>query len=78
MYCLRTHHHSSRIYTRTHVNPKRLSLTNELHMNQRQWQEVEAIVRKEQERALQHLNNTRYDELKPILDELYKLAHDYS
>ena len=26
-------------------------------MNQRQWQEVEAIVRKEQERALQHLNN---------------------
>ncbi len=45
-------------------------------MNQRQWQEVEAIVRKEQERALQHLNNARYDELRPILDELYKLAHD--
>ena len=46
-------------------------------MNQRQWQEVEAIVRKEQERALQHLNNARYDELKPILDELYKLAHEW-
>ena len=45
-------------------------------MNQRQWQEVEAIVRKEQERALQHLNNTKYDELKPILDHLYKLAHE--
>ena len=44
-------------------------------MTQRQWQEVESIVRKEQERSLQHLNNTRYDELRPILDELYKLAH---
>ena len=45
-------------------------------MNQRQWQEVEAIVRKEQQRALQHMNNYRYNELKDILDELYKLAHD--
>jgi hypothetical protein len=45
-------------------------------MNQRQWQEVEAIVRKEQIVALQHLNNKRYDELGEILDELYKLAHD--
>lgn len=45
-------------------------------MNQRQWQEVEAIVRKEQERALQHMNNQRYDELKPILDHLYTLAHE--
>ena len=44
-------------------------------MNQRQWQEVEAIVRKAQVEALQHMNNARYDELKPILDELYKLAH---
>ena len=45
-------------------------------MNQRQWQEVEAIVRKEQTVALQHMNNKRYDELAEILDELYKLAHD--
>lgn len=44
-------------------------------MNQRQWQEVEAIVRKAQVEALQHMNNKRYDELTPILDELYKLAH---
>ena len=44
-------------------------------MNQRQWQEVEAIVRKEQERSLQQLNNTRYKELGEILDEVYKLAH---
>ena len=44
-------------------------------MNQRQWQEVEAIVRKEQERALQHMNTHRYDELKEILDHLYELAH---
>ena len=44
-------------------------------MNQRQWQEVEAIVRKEQQLALQHMNNKRYDELTPILDHLYNLAH---
>ena len=44
-------------------------------MNQRQWQEVEAIVRKEQTRALQHMDNTRYKELADILNELYKLAH---
>jgi hypothetical protein len=45
-------------------------------MNQRQWQEVEAIVRKEQERSLQHQHMKRYDELKPILDHLYRLAHE--
>ena len=45
------------------------------NVTERQWQEVEAIVRKEQERALQHLNNVRYNELTPILDELYSLAH---
>ena len=44
-------------------------------MNQRQWQEVEAIVRKEQERSLQCINNARYYELAPILDQLYKLAY---
>ena len=76
MFLVRYCYYRSRIYTRTYVNPKRLPFTYELHMNQRQWQEVEAIVRKEQERALQHLNNARYDELKPILDELYKLAHE--
>ena len=76
MFLVRYCYYRSRIYTRTYVNSKRLPFTYELHMNQRQWQEVEASVRKEQERALQHLNNARYDELKPILDELYKLAHD--
>ena len=45
-------------------------------MNQRQWQEVEAIVRKEQTLALQHMNTKRYDELSDILDHLYSLAHD--
>ncbi|QPB08445.1 hypothetical protein [Synechococcus phage S-H9-2] len=45
-------------------------------MNQRQWQEVEAIVRKEQERALQQFNTKRYDELNEILNDLYSLAHD--
>jgi len=44
-------------------------------MNQRQWQEVEAIVRKEQILALQHMNTKRYGELSEILDHLYKLAH---
>ena len=44
-------------------------------MNQRQWQEVEAIVRKEQMRALQHQNTKRYDELGDILDHLYECAH---
>ena len=45
-------------------------------MNQRQWQEVEAIVRREQERALQQYNTKQYQELSVILDHLYKLAHD--
>lgn len=44
-------------------------------MNQRQWQEVEAIVRAEQVRALQHMNNKRYKELGEILDHLYDPAH---
>ena len=44
-------------------------------MNQRQWQEVEAIVRKEQTLALQHMNNKRYKELGEILDHLYDPAH---
>lgn len=44
-------------------------------MNQRQWQEVEAIVRKEQTLALQHMNTKRYNELGEILDHLYDPAH---
>jgi len=44
-------------------------------MNQRQWQEVEAIVRREQERALQQYNTKEYEELSKILDHLYTLAH---
>ena len=44
-------------------------------MNQRQWQEVEAIVRAEQVRALQHMNNKRYTELGEILEHLYDPAH---
>ena len=44
-------------------------------MTQRQWQEVESIVRAEQVRALQHMNNKRYEELKEILDHLYDPAH---
>ena len=44
-------------------------------MNQRQWQQVEAIVRKEQERALQQYNTKEYNELSTILDHLYQLAH---
>lgn len=44
-------------------------------MNQRQWQEVEAIVRREQERALQQMNTPRYNELGEILDHLYDPAH---
>ena len=44
-------------------------------MTQQQWQEVEAIVRKEQVRALQHQNTKRYDQLGEILDHLYDPAH---
>ena len=44
-------------------------------MNQRQWQEVEAIVRREQERALQQYNTARYNELGEILNHLYDPAH---
>ena len=44
-------------------------------MTQQQWQEVEAIVRREQVQALQHMNTKRYDDLKEILDKLYELAH---
>jgi hypothetical protein len=44
-------------------------------MNQRQWQEVESIVRAEQVRALQHMNTKRYNELGEILAHLYDPAH---
>jgi hypothetical protein len=44
-------------------------------MTQQQWQTVEAIVRKEQERALQHMNTTYYNELGDILNHLYDPAH---
>lgn len=44
-------------------------------MTQRQWQEVEAIVRREQEKALQQYNTIRYNELGDILDHLYDSAH---
>ena len=44
-------------------------------LTERQWQEVEAIVRKEQVQALQHMNTTRYNELGVILDHLYDAAH---
>ena len=45
-------------------------------MNQRQWQEIEAIVRREQERTLQQYDKTRYRQLSIILDHLFPLAHD--
>jgi len=44
-------------------------------MTQRQWQEVEAIVRREQQRALQHMNMVYYKELGEILDHLWDPAH---
>ena len=44
-------------------------------MTQRQWQEVEAIVRREQQRALQHMNMVYYKELGEILDHLLDPAH---
>jgi hypothetical protein len=44
-------------------------------MNQQQWQAIEAIVRKEQTQALQHMNTCYYDELSDILDELRDLTH---
>ena len=44
-------------------------------MTELQWREVEAIVRREQVKALQHMNNCYYNELSDILDELYNLAH---
>jgi len=44
-------------------------------MTQRQWQEVEAIVRREQEKALQQYNTVRYNELGDILNHLYDPAH---
>jgi hypothetical protein len=44
-------------------------------MNQRQWQEVEAIVRREQQRTLQQYDTKQYNELSTILNHLYKLAH---
>ena len=45
------------------------------NVTEQQWQEVEAIVRKEQVRALQHMNTKRYQELGDILDHLYDAAH---
>jgi hypothetical protein len=44
-------------------------------VTEQQWQEVEAIVRREQQRALQHMNMFYYDELGDILDHLYDAAH---
>ena len=44
-------------------------------MNQHQWQEVEAIVRREQQRTLQQYDTKQYNELSTILNHLYKLAH---
>ena len=46
-------------------------------MTDKQWHEVQEIVRKEKVQALQHMNNRRYDELSTILDELYALAPRY-
>ena len=48
------------------------------NVTDRQWQEVESIVRQYQRSLLatfNHQDKERYDELKPILDELYDLAH---
>jgi len=47
-------------------------------LTNRQWQDVEAIVRAEQVKALQHMNTKRYDELGIILDHLYDHAHSAS
>jgi len=44
-------------------------------VNQRQWQAVESLVRKEQKLALENENKIYYQELNQILDELYILAH---
>lgn len=47
-------------------------------MTKKQWQEVEAIVRKYQRSLLSTFNNEdkkKYQELNPILDELYTFAH---
>ena len=45
-------------------------------MTQQQWQEVETIVRREQQKALQNMNTTYYTQLSEILDNLYSYAHD--
>ena len=44
-------------------------------MNQRYWQEVFCIVRKEQKQLLKFWDKDRYDELSKILDELYPIAY---
>ena len=44
-------------------------------MTQRQWQEVEAIVRREQQKALQNMNTTYYSQLSKILDNLHSYTH---
>ena len=46
---------------------------NVINLTQRQWQMVEACVRKEQTKNVN--NQPYYKELHQILDELYKLAH---
>lgn len=60
------------------MNMDTTTITTTTKMNQRQWQEVEAIVRREQTLSLQHMNTKRYDELGDILDHLYNLAHSTS
>ena len=48
------------------------------NVTDRQWQEVESIVRQHQRSLLatfNHEDKERYAELNPILDELYDLAH---
>ena len=48
------------------------------NVTERQWQEVESIVRQYQRSLLatfNHEDKKRYDELKPIVTELYNLAH---
>ena len=45
------------------------------NVTKQQWQEVEAIVRREQQKMLQQYNMVEYNNLGLILDELYDLAH---
>ena len=45
------------------------------NVTRQQWQEVEAIVRREQQKMLQQYNMIEYKNLGLILDKLYDLAH---